>query len=94
MTASHHTPGPWHSEPEQASEGRNLAVCAPSNGWIVATIAPEDGRPLDAIDHANARLIAAAPVLLSLLKDAHPHVADDALRGRIGRAIMAAAEGG
>jgi hypothetical protein len=42
---------------------------------------------------ANARLIAVAPELLESLKDAHPHIADDALRTRIGN-LIAKTEGG
>ncbi len=65
---SPHTLGPWHAEPEQASHGRGIAICAPLTGWIIATITPEDGRELDATDWANARLMAAAPELLAALK--------------------------
>ena len=60
------TKGPWHVEPEEASEGRGLAICA--EDAIVATITPEDDRQADAEDWANARLIAAAPDLLAALE--------------------------
>ena len=62
-----HTPGPWFAEPEEASDHRGIAIVAPGNGWIVATITPDDDRKTDAIDWANARLIAAAPDLLEAL---------------------------
>jgi hypothetical protein len=52
-----HTPLPWVAEPEEASEGRGIAICSPTGDAIVATITPEDDRPADAIDWANARLI-------------------------------------
>lgn len=68
MMEHKHTPGPWVAEPEQASDGRGIAICAPHNGWIVATITPEDGRPADVIDEANAALISAAPDLLAALE--------------------------
>ena len=59
-----HTCGPWIAEPEEASDHRGIAICAPANGWIVATITPEEDQQADEIDWANARLIAAAPDLL------------------------------
>ncbi|MBM4286471.1 MAG: hypothetical protein FJ128_14685 [Deltaproteobacteria bacterium] len=69
QSKSGHTPGPWVAEPEEASEHRGIAICAPANGWIVATITPEDDRQADEIDWANARLIAAAPDLLAALRE-------------------------
>lgn len=84
MTATAHTPGPWHVEPEQATHGHGLAVCAPSNGWIVATVTPEDGRELDPIDHANAHLLAAAPELLAALDYLLEQTVDMDLRYGIG----------
>ena len=39
---------------------------------------------------ANAQLIEAAPDMLEMLKDAHSHIDDDALRQRIGRLIIKA----
>lgn len=65
-----HTPGPWHVEPEEASEHRGLAICA--EDAVVATITPDENGPfpLDDTDRANAQLIAAAPDLLAALKAA------------------------
>jgi len=60
-----HTCGPWIAEMEEASDHRGIAICAPANGWIVATITPEEDRQADEIDWANARLITAAPDLLT-----------------------------
>jgi len=39
-----HTPGPWFAEPEEASDGRGIAIVAPGAGWIVATITPDEDR--------------------------------------------------
>jgi hypothetical protein len=59
-----HTPGPWTAEPEEASEGRGIAICG--KDAIVATILPAEGGPgLDDTDRANAALIAQAPALLA-----------------------------
>lgn len=69
-----HTPGPWIAEPEEASEHRGIAITAPANGWIVATILPDDGRAADDVDWANAHLIAAAPELLEALKEAVAYI--------------------
>lgn len=60
------TPGPWIAEPEEASEGRGIAICAADA--IVATILPEDGQA-DAEDWANANLLAAAPTMRGKLVD-------------------------
>ena len=64
-----HTPGPWHVEPEEASEHRGLAICA--EDAVVATITPDDSGhfPLDDIDQANAQLIAASPTMHQKLTD-------------------------
>lgn len=57
------TPGPWHVEPEEWTNGRGIAICA--DDAIVAIIDPEIAA--DDEDKANARLIAAAPELLATL---------------------------
>jgi len=61
---SKHTPGPWRLINEPNSS--NVLVCgSPSH---IATVAV--GGAIDApTDHANARLIAAAPELLAALHD-------------------------
>jgi hypothetical protein len=61
-----HTPGPWHVEPEEWTEGRGSAIC--SKGGIVAIIDPEVC--MSAEDRANAHILAAAPELLEAAKDA------------------------
>lgn len=64
-----HTPGPWIAEPEEASEHRGIAITAPANGWIVATILPDDGRTADDVDWANAHILASSPQLLATVKE-------------------------
>ena len=44
---------PWVAEPEEASEGRRIAICSPSGDAIVAVIPPED-LPADARDWTEA----------------------------------------
>jgi len=65
-----HTPGPWWVEPEEASDRRGLAICA--EDAVIATITPDEGGPfpLDNLDRANARLMAAAPDLLAACEQA------------------------
>lgn len=58
-----HTPGPWTSNEDGQIQSKELNNYG---NWIVATI----GRPMSEQDHANARLIAAAPELLEACKAA------------------------
>lgn len=102
---SKHTPGPWRFEPGGGhASNRIVGVEAVQvSGWRErrggASNASHSERvcenlgdmDLDA-PYANACLIAAAPDLLAVLKDAHPHIHDDALRIRIGT-VIAQAEG-
>ena len=71
----------------------------PADYWPEGHTPPQDDygyfQPDDLMDceeHriATARLIAAAPDLLEALKDAHAHIADDALRARVGNLIAKA----
>lgn len=76
------TPMPWKNR-ESAT---HITVIGANN----ETLFHDDKRlPLVVGD---ALLIAVAPELLEALKDAHPHVADDSLRARIGN-LIAKAEG-
>ncbi len=59
--AAKHTPGPW----EIWSTLHGWTICSPSDGWSVTSL-PDS----DPIHHANAHLIAAAPEMLAVLKDA------------------------
>jgi hypothetical protein len=59
------TPGPWHVEPEEWTEGRGIAICGKDGAVAIidAEMAPNGE------DYANARLIAAAPELLDALRE-------------------------
>lgn len=63
---SEHTPGPWKVRPADAISPDVIAIT--SNGVTVAFV------PIEEIhnEQANARLIAAAPELLEVLKELHP----------------------
>jgi hypothetical protein len=70
------TEGPYQAEPEEATEGRGIAICAPKTGAVIAVIDPED--KADGEDWANARLLAASWDLRAKLKS---FIADiDAMR--------------
>lgn len=51
-----HSETPWVAEPEEASDGWGIAICAPNSDAIVATIHPCD-HPADARDWSEAALI-------------------------------------
>ena len=74
MNEARYTPGPWVTEPEEASEGRGIVIGSPSSDSIVATITPDDDLKADDIDWANARLMAAAPDLLRMMTQAMARV--------------------
>lgn len=78
MIDATHTSGPWHVEPLQTTNGADIAICAPNNGYVVAVIQHDpdiqtsdnpDGESVKfhPSDIANAQLIAAAPDLLAAL---------------------------
>lgn len=79
---SKHTPGPWLTDGRSVFAMEQKQICE----------VPAKGIRSGKVDVANARLIAAVPELLKALKDAHPHIADDTLRTRIGN-LIAKAEG-
>lgn len=60
------TEGPYQAEPEEATEGRGIAICAPGSRAIIAVIDPEE--KADEEDWANARLLAGSWELLVKLK--------------------------
>lgn len=60
-----HTPGPWHIDSEKddfASHGRTWIILGPNDEVVAQNIAWEDA--------PDARLMAAAPQLLSMLTEA------------------------
>lgn len=74
MTASKHTPGPWHMDPEEITSGFRIVPKIGDRGLAVAIqrdAAPAiPGSGIDrATAEANARLIAAAPELLEALEE-------------------------
>jgi len=93
---SKHTPGPWLIDGTEDGftfvyalnqQGYNRMSAHVQSGYI----SPMEKASIKEME-ANARLIAAAPDLLESLKDAYPHIGDDALRARIG-AVICKAEG-
>lgn len=99
MTNNKHTPGPW----KYSFESIDLAwaIVTDSNGNIIANVNSETGPDLPPLvstkmpQIANARLIAAAPVLLKALQIASNYMADDLDEGdetemRVFNAIRAA----
>lgn len=71
-----HTPGPWHTQ------GRYIVPAddGPSIGSSIALKAPSLKKQpdFDAVAHANARLMAAAPDMLELLYKCLPFIEDAA----------------
>ncbi len=60
------TEGPYTAEPEETTEGRGIAICAPGAGAVIAVIDPEN--EADEEDWANARLLAGSWDLLAKLR--------------------------
>lgn len=83
-----HTPGPWRYCKTNGSPTHGEHVIAGAKPGYLAEV--RDCGSGDVV--ANAMLISAAPELLVALKDAYPHIGDDALRARIG-AVICKAEG-
>lgn len=86
-----HTPGPWHVEPDQPSHG--AALCVVAEGAVIART-PECGAYGDAeqaIDEANARLIAAAPELAILAEAFVSYLEDNSKSPRRRAACLAEA---
>lgn len=78
-----HTPGPWHIEDRTDSEGYWIAIPVPIGRKVIAEIDTGFDEPWDSQQHANARLIAAAPDLLALAKQYASECADCRGTGRI-----------
>jgi hypothetical protein len=82
VSAAKHTPGPWTVFDQYAdTEIRSPSGC-------IAALAPWGLHGRDAV-RANARLIAAAPELLSLLEDAVASFADSVEGGEADGWVMA-----
>lgn len=75
-----HTPGPWSVEPLESTGGADMAICAPSCGWVVAVVQHDpdiqatDNPDSESVvwhntDLANAHLIAEAPAMLEALRE-------------------------
>ncbi len=63
-----HSPGPWEYHPKD--EGWTVGTAGP-DGWVIATLvvySTDEELMTDDVQHANGRLIAAAPDLLASLK--------------------------
>jgi len=60
------TQGPYVAEPEEATEGRGIAICAPKADAVIGVIDPEG--KADEVDWANARLLAGSWDLLTKIK--------------------------
>jgi hypothetical protein len=70
MSESKHTPGPWYwDDGYRASEDRKTWSLIGSHGYGILSCDGEENSPQGLNDHANARLIAAAPELLDALRD-------------------------
>ena len=66
---SAHTPGPWqHSVKLSASENHRGFSIWTADGWALADVQPADENGIEG--EANARLIAAAPLLYEACKTA------------------------
>ena len=82
---SKHTKGPWLFKRDEygdraiKADGKSIMCDTSYYPWCPNA-------------DADWHLIALSPEMLDALKDAHPHIADDALRARIGN-LIAKAEG-
>lgn len=74
MSESKHTPGPWYFKAQdwtiRVKEWSNCRMMGDNSGCIICDLKPAHGGNAHAFSaaEANARLIAAAPTLLSLLE--------------------------
>jgi hypothetical protein len=98
-----HTPGPWtvHEVPEYLQTDFHYHIHGPGNGYFTPCSIYGDGIKNKGTALANARLIAAAPVMLEALKGLvaeaakHPAVEYKPLRGalKVIQAAITQAEG-
>lgn len=66
MTQDKHMPGPWVASEQDNGEWVIEAADRHVNDWVVAIVCDNCG---DSSTEANARLIAAAPEMLEVLRD-------------------------
>lgn len=65
---SAHTPGPWFVDRRRDGDSNAIDILAANPEWLrVAAIISDEKEPTEA-EHADARLIAAAPDLLAALR--------------------------
>ena len=72
MSSQTHTPGPWQVHYHSTDGERDAALITDADGWHIASLWHSrygNGRPLAEVD-ANARLIAAAPEMKTVLEAA------------------------
>lgn len=86
MTAAKHTPGPWFT-PEKLYQTRYIE--ARIGGGMLQEVAACGPTEVPSQQEANARLIAAAPELLSLLVDAVTSFADSVEGGEADEWVIA-----
>jgi hypothetical protein len=63
-----HTPAPWGLSNDEGSERYEIGINADVGVKIICSVDYGFDEPFDSQQHANARLIAAAPELLAALK--------------------------
>jgi len=66
-----HTPGPWtaHGSNIQGPDGRDIGIASGPHTVGSSDVAVEERRLEYQRDHANARLIAASPLMLEALRE-------------------------
>lgn len=74
-----HTPGPWSVDSESGNDGEAEVIVAADRTicWTADTFTDEEGAAITDEDRANARLIAAAPELLSCCRELLAIVEDE-----------------
>lgn len=64
-----HSPGPWLQNGQITQNGKMISVGSSDNGNVALVLTGEVNVGEDSVARANARLIAAAPAMLRVLKD-------------------------
>jgi hypothetical protein len=82
MSKTNHTPAPWNVQDNTAEPYGQLTVDSAAHGAVAICYTMEKGEtvaPAECIQ--NARLIAAAPMLLEALRELEQAVTDEGVRG-------------